>query len=45
MRSKTAEIIESILGHTFRRAGVTKWNTLYDSFKQILEIRPKCSIV
>lgn len=40
-RPKTAEILEGILGHTLSRPGVTRWNSLYDSLKQIQECREK----
>lgn len=39
MRPKTAEIIENVLSHTLSRPSETKWNSIYDSLKQILEIR------
>ncbi|XP_063534931.1 uncharacterized protein LOC134744914 [Cydia strobilella] len=40
-RPKTAEIIQNILGHTLSRPGVTRWNSVYDSLRQIESIRTK----
>jgi len=40
-RPKSAEIINNILGHTLTRPGETRWNSLYDSLKQILNIKEK----
>lgn len=40
---KSAEAIEKILGHTLSRPGATRWNSLYDSLKQILSIKDKTS--
>lgn len=42
-RPKSAEIIEITLGHTLSRPGQTRWNALYDSFRQIHSIKAKCS--
>lgn len=42
-RPKSAEIIHNILGHTLSRPGVTRWNSLYDCWNQILTIRTKCN--
>jgi len=38
-RPKSAEIIQNILGHTLSRPGETRWNSLYDSLRQILSIK------
>ncbi|GBP66327.1 hypothetical protein EVAR_77945_1 [Eumeta japonica] len=40
-RPKSVEIIKNVLGHTLSRPGVTRWNSLYDSLKQILKIKQK----
>lgn len=36
---KGSEIIMSVLGHTLNRPGETRWNSLYDSLRQITETR------
>ena len=41
IRPKSAEIILEAIGHTLRRPGETRWNSLYDSLKQILKIKNK----
>ncbi|XP_024869181.1 uncharacterized protein LOC112452944, partial [Temnothorax curvispinosus] len=41
-RPKSAEILMDILGHTLSRPGETRWNSLYDSLRQIVKIREKC---
>lgn len=41
IRLKSAEIIEGLIGHTLKRPGETRWNSLYDSLKQILHIKDK----
>lgn len=41
MRPKSAEIVETIIGHAIKRPGETRWNSLYDSLKQILSIKDK----
>ncbi|BES96944.1 Hypothetical protein NTJ_09757 [Nesidiocoris tenuis] len=41
-RPKSAEVIQDILGHTLSGPGITRWNSLYDSMKQISKIRTKC---
>jgi len=38
-RPKSAEVIQNILGHTLSRPGETRWNSLYDSLRQILSIK------
>lgn len=38
-RPKSAEVIQNILGHTLSRLGETRWNSLYDSLRQILSIK------
>jgi len=40
-RPKSAEIIQSILGHTLSRHGETRWNSLFDSLTQIQKIKEK----
>ncbi|XP_017465562.1 PREDICTED: uncharacterized protein LOC108358634 [Rhagoletis zephyria] len=40
-RPKTAEIIQSVLGHTLSKPGVTRWNSLYDAMKQIYSVKDK----
>ncbi|XP_050519264.1 uncharacterized protein LOC126893283 [Diabrotica virgifera virgifera] len=40
-RPKSNEIIQNILGHTLSRPGITRWNSLYDSVKQILKEKVK----
>lgn len=40
-RPKSAEIIQRIIGHTLSRPGATRWNSVYDSLKQISSIRSK----
>ncbi|CAH2091347.1 unnamed protein product [Euphydryas editha] len=40
-RPKSAEIIQGIIGHTLSRPGATRWNSVYDSLKQIASIRIK----
>lgn len=42
MRPKSAEIIQDILGHTLRRPCDTRWNSLYDSLQQVVNINSKC---
>lgn len=42
-RPKSAEIIQSILGHTLSRPGETRWNSLFDSLTQIQKIKEKSS--
>ena len=43
MRPKSAEIMEQTIGHTLKRPGKTRWNSLYDSLQQILRIKDKMS--
>lgn len=38
-RPKSAEVIQNVLGHTLSRPGETRWNSLYDSLRQILSIK------
>lgn len=38
-RPKTAEIIQSVLGKSIKRPTDTRWNSLYDSLKEILDSR------
>ncbi|XP_050064551.1 uncharacterized protein LOC126553428 [Aphis gossypii] len=40
-RPKSAEIILQTLGHQLSRPGDTRWNSLYDSLKQILKNKEK----
>ncbi|XP_022814700.1 uncharacterized protein LOC111348347 [Spodoptera litura] len=40
-RPKSAEIILDIVGHTLSKPGITRWNSLYDSLKQIASIQEK----
>lgn len=40
-RPKSAEIIKNILGRYLSYPGVTRWNSYYDSIKQILEEKVK----
>ncbi|KYN00540.1 hypothetical protein ALC62_08684 [Cyphomyrmex costatus] len=40
-RPKSAEIIESILSCSLRKPGETRWNSLYDSMKQICQYKEK----
>lgn len=40
-RPKTAEIIQSVLGHTLSKPGITRWNSIYDAIKQINSIKEK----
>lgn len=42
-RPKSAEIIQSVLGHTLSRPGDTRWNSLFDSLTQIQKIKEKFS--
>ncbi|KAL5232990.1 hypothetical protein ACI65C_000400 [Semiaphis heraclei] len=42
-RPKSAEIIQNILGHTLSRPGETRWNSLYDALRQILNIKKNIS--
>jgi len=41
-RPKTAEVLEEVLGHTLSKPGVTRWNSFYDSLRQIINIKSKC---
>lgn len=41
-RPKSAEILVDILGYTLSRPGETRWNSLYESLRQIVKIREKC---
>lgn len=43
LRPKFAETIEQTIGHTLKRPGKTRWNSLYDSLQQILRIKDKMS--
>ncbi|KAL4122538.1 hypothetical protein QTP88_014847 [Uroleucon formosanum] len=38
-RPKSAEVIQNVLGHILSRPGETRWNSLYDSLRQILRIK------
>ncbi|CAH2093103.1 unnamed protein product [Euphydryas editha] len=40
-RPKSAEIIQDVLQHTISRPGETRWNSLFDSLKQIQSIKEK----
>lgn len=40
-RSKSAEIIQSILGLVLSKSYETRWNSLHDSLKQIFNIKEK----
>lgn len=40
-RPKTAEVIQEVLGHTLSRPGETRWNSLFESLKQIYSIKEK----
>ncbi|KAF9809414.1 hypothetical protein SFRURICE_003511 [Spodoptera frugiperda] len=40
-RPKSAEIIQDVLQHTLSRPGETRWNSLFDSLKQIQSIKEK----
>lgn len=40
-RPKSAEIIQDVLQHTLSRPGETRWNSLFDSMKQIQSIKEK----
>lgn len=40
-RPKSAEIIQTVLGHTLSRPGVTRWNSTYDALVQIHAIKDK----
>ncbi len=40
-RPKSAEVIQEVLGHTLTRPGPTRWNSLFDSLKNILKIKRK----
>lgn len=40
-RPKSAEIIQDVLEHVLIRPGETRWNSLYDSLKQISGIMEK----
>jgi hypothetical protein len=42
-RPKSADIIQSVLGHTLSRSGETRWNSLFDSLTQIQKIKIKSS--
>ncbi|XP_029053853.1 uncharacterized protein LOC114881280 [Osmia bicornis bicornis] len=41
MRPKSAEVIQQTIGHALKRPGETRWNSLYDSLKQIVQIKDK----
>ena len=43
VRPKSAEIIQDTIGHTLKRPGETRWNSLYDSLGQIVQIKEKMS--
>ncbi|KAJ8706986.1 hypothetical protein PYW08_011120 [Mythimna loreyi] len=40
-RPKSAEIIQTVLGHTLSRPGDTRWNSTYDALGQIYAIKDK----
>lgn len=40
-RPKPAEKLEKVLGHTLSRPGETRWNSLFDSLKQIWKSKDK----
>ncbi|KAL4119275.1 hypothetical protein QTP88_012108 [Uroleucon formosanum] len=40
---KSAEIIQSVLGHTLSRPGEVRWNSLFDLLTQIQKIKEKSS--
>lgn len=40
-RPKSAEKLEKVLGHTLSRPGETRWNSLFDSLKQIWKSKDK----
>lgn len=42
-RPRSAEVIQNILGNTLTRPGETRWNSLYDSLQQILNIKNNIS--
>lgn len=39
-RPKSAEIMQSVMGKTLSRPTETRWNSLYDSLKQVVDARP-----
>lgn len=41
VKPKSSEIIVQCLGHTLSRPGVTRWNSYFDSVKQILGVKSK----
>ncbi|XP_076279983.1 uncharacterized protein LOC143208919 [Lasioglossum baleicum] len=45
MRPKLAEEIQRIIGHALKRPGETRWNSLYDSMRQLSENRDKLTDV
>lgn len=38
--TKSAEIMQSVMGKTLSRPTETRWNSLYDSLKQVVDARP-----
>uniref|UniRef100_A0A2A4JC28 HAT C-terminal dimerisation domain-containing protein n=1 Tax=Heliothis virescens TaxID=7102 RepID=A0A2A4JC28_HELVI len=40
-RPKSAEVIQTVLGHTLSRPGDTRWNSTYDALGQIYAIKDK----
>lgn len=38
-RPKSAEVTHNILGNTLTRPGITRWNSYYDTLKNISNIR------
>lgn len=41
IRPKSAEMIDHTFGPALKRSGETRWNSLYDSLRQILNIKDK----